>query len=71
MPPCPEASGRYKDGQRIGRWTEYYLVSTYWRREKLSVEGQMGPDGREGVWTCWSSDGTIHEKTSGIYKAGE
>jgi hypothetical protein len=66
-----EASGRYKDGQRIGRWTEYCLVGKDQHGEMLSVEGQMGPDGREGVWTCWSSDGTIHEETSGFYKAGE
>ena len=57
--------GLYKNGKQTGLW-----VAWYWSGRK-AAEGLYAAGKKEGAWKTYKEDGSVYEKLSGNYKAGE
>lgn len=66
-PGAAQAKSRieYAGGRPNGAARSWYPDGT---RES---EGELRDGQREGRWTYWNSDGTLHSKLSGLYRSGE
>ena len=58
-----EIEGKYKDGEKDGRWT------SWWQHGQKQEEGTYKNGKKDGLWTQWRIQGPIYSEK--IYRDGE